>query len=62
MNKQKQIEEQVLKIGIKAKEASLRISLLSSKKKNDVLLDAADNLKKNKNLIIDHKFNRYRRK
>ena len=28
MNKQKQIEEEVLKIGIKAKEASLRISLL----------------------------------
>ena len=38
MNKQKQIEEEVLKIGIKAKEASLKISLLSSKKKNDVLL------------------------
>ena len=33
MNKQKQIEEEVLKIGTKAKEAALRISLLSSKKK-----------------------------
>ncbi len=54
MNKQKQIEEEVLKIGIKAKEASLKISLLSSKKKNDVLLDAADNIKKNKKLIIEH--------
>ena len=54
MNKQKQIEEEVLKIGIKAKEASLRISLLSSQKKNDVLLDAADNIKKNKKLIIEH--------
>ena len=51
MNKQKQIEEEVLKIGIKAKEASLKISLLSSQKKNDVLLDAADNIKKNKKLI-----------
>ena len=54
MNKQKQIEEEVLKIGIKAKEASLKISLLSSQKKNDVLLDAADNIKKNKKLIIEH--------
>ena len=54
MNKQKQIEEEVLKIGVKAKEASLRISLLSSQKKNDVLLDAADNIKKNKKLIIEH--------
>ena len=53
MNKQKKIEEEVLKIGIKAKEASLRISLLSSKKKNEVLLDAADNIKKNKKLIIE---------
>ena len=54
MNKQKQIEEEVLKIGIKAKEASFRISLLSSQTKNDVLLDAADNIKKNKKLIIEH--------
>ena len=54
MNKQKQIEEEVLKIGIKAKEASLKISSLSSQKKNDVLLDAADNIKKNKKLIIEH--------
>ena len=54
MNKQKQIEEEVLKIGIKAKEASLRISLLSSQKKNEVLLDAANNIKKNKKLIIEH--------
>ena len=53
MNKQKQIEEEVLKIGIKAKEASLKISSLSSQKKNDVLLDAADNIKNNK-LIIAH--------
>ena len=33
MNKQKKIEEEVLKIGSKAKEASLKISLLSSEKK-----------------------------
>ena len=39
-DKQKQIEEEVLEIGIKAKEASLKISSLSSQKKNDVLLDA----------------------
>ena len=52
MNKQKQIEEEVLKIGIKAKEASLKISSLSSQKKNDVLLDAADNIKKNKKLPV----------
>ncbi len=51
MNK-KEIEEKVLRIGANAKKASLKVSLLSTKKKNDVLLDAADNIMKNKDLII----------
>ncbi len=50
----KEIEQEVLKICKKAKLASLEVSLLSTKKKNDVLFDAADNIKKNKDLIIEN--------
>ena len=48
----KKIEKDVLRIGEKAKLASLKVSLLSTMEKNDILLDAADNIKKNKSLII----------
>ena len=48
MNKMNKIDNLVLKIGERAKKASLKVSLLSSKKKNDVLLDAADKIYKNK--------------
>ncbi len=51
MNK-KEIEKEVLRIGAMAKQASLKVSLLPTKKKNDVILDAADNIRKNKDLII----------
>ena len=54
MNKQKQIEEEVLKIGIKAKEVFIKGFFTFLSKKNDVLLDAADNIKKNKKKIIEH--------
>ena len=52
MNKMNKIDNLVLKIGERAKKASLKVSLLSSKKKNDVLLDAADKIYKNKKIII----------
>ncbi len=48
----KKIEKDVLRIAEKAKLASLKVSLLSTMEKNDILLDAADNIKKNKSLII----------
>ena len=52
MNNNKQIEKEVLEIGSKAKESSLEVSLLSTKVKNQVLIDAAQNIKKNKESII----------
>ncbi len=52
MNKKLQIENDVTKIGKKAKEASFKISSLNSKIKNDILLHASDNLRKNKDIII----------
>jgi len=51
MNK-KEIEKDVLRIAKKAKQASLKVSLLSSKEKNEILEDASNNIKKNKDLII----------
>ncbi len=53
MNNKQKIENVVLKIGERAKNASLKVSLLSSKEKNDVLHDAADNIDKNRNIIIE---------
>ncbi|MEE2695336.1 MAG: glutamate-5-semialdehyde dehydrogenase [Pseudomonadota bacterium] len=53
MNKKKITEEEVLEIGSKAKSASLKVSLLSEKEKNSVLHDAADNIRKNKDFIIE---------
>ena len=55
MNSKKQIEDQVLEIGAKAKRASLKVSLLSKRVKNQILLDASKNLKKNKKIIIEKK-------
>ena len=52
MNKKLQIENDVTKIGKKAKEASFKVSSLTSKIKNDILLHASDNLRKNKDIII----------
>ena len=52
MNNNKQIEKEVLEIGSKAKESSLEVSLLSTKVKNQVLMEAAQNIKKNKESII----------
>ncbi len=52
MDNIKQIEKEVLEIGAKAKESSLKVSLLSTKLKNQVLLDAAENIRKNKDAII----------
>ncbi len=53
MNKKCQIEEEVLKIGAKAKNSSLKVSLLSTKVKNQVLVEAAENIRKNKQSIIE---------
>ncbi len=52
MISKKQIEDQVLEIGAKAKRASLKVSLLSKRVKNQILLDASKNLQKNKKIII----------
>ena len=52
MNNKQKIEEDVIRIGKKAKEAAFKISSLTSKTKNDILLDASDNLRKNKDIII----------
>ena len=40
------------KIGKQAREASFKVSSLTSKIKNDILLHASDNLRKNKDIII----------
>ena len=53
MNKRRITEEEILEIGSRAKSASMKISLLSTKEKNDVLYDAADNIGKNKDYIIE---------
>ncbi len=45
-------KKDIFDIGVKAKEASQKVSLLSSKIKNDILHSAAENLLKNKDLII----------
>jgi len=45
-------EKDIIGIGIKAKEASHKVSLLSSEIKNDILHSASENLLKNKDLII----------
>ena len=42
----------MLEIGENAKKASHSISVLNSKKKNDILLHAAENLMKNKKKIL----------
>ena len=53
MNNINKIEKQILDIGLNAKKASLKVSLLSTKDKNEILIDASKNLQKNKNLIIE---------
>ena len=53
MNNINKIEKQILDIGLNAKKASLKVSLLSTKEKNEILIDASKNLQKNKNLIIE---------
>ena len=53
MNKLNKIEKQILDIGFNAKKASFKVSLLSTKEKNEILVDASKNIKKNKNLIIE---------
>ena len=53
MIKNCEIENLVHEIGAKAKAASLKIASLSSKMKNEIIRDAADSLKKNKNIIIE---------
>ena len=52
MNKKQQIENDVIRIGKKAREASFKISSLTSKNKNDILLHASENLRKNKDINI----------
>ena len=53
MNNINKIEKQIFDIGLNAKKASLKVSLLSTKDKNEILIDASKNLQKNKNLIIE---------
>ena len=53
MNKKNQIEKEVLEIGAKAKNSSLDVSLLSTKVKNQVLIQAAENIRKNKESLIE---------
>ncbi len=53
MIKKLEIANLVQEIGAKAKAASFKIGSLSSKTKNEIIKDAAQNLKKYKNLIID---------
>ncbi len=53
MIKDCEIKNLVYEIGAKAKAASLKIASLSSKIKNEIIEDAAQSLKKNKDLIIE---------
>lgn len=53
MIKKSEIVNLVQEIGAKAKAASFKIASLTSKMKNEIIKDAAQNLKKNKNLIIE---------
>ena len=53
MNKKNQIEKEVLEIGAKAKNSSLDVSLLPTKVKNQVLIQAAENIRKNKESLIE---------
>ena len=45
-------ENDILKIGIKAKEASRKVSTLETNLKNEIICSAAENLMKNKKKII----------
>ena len=47
------MNENVLDIAIKAKKASLKMALLSSELKNNVLLAIAENLEKNSTKIFE---------
>ena len=53
MNKNLITEEDINKLGLRAKKASYIISTLDTKTKNDILLDAAENILKNKKKLID---------
>ncbi len=53
MEKNKIIEEDIIRIGVNAKKASYKVSSIDPKLKNKILHDAAENLYKNKNLIIE---------
>ncbi|MAZ07834.1 MAG: glutamate-5-semialdehyde dehydrogenase [Rickettsiales bacterium] len=52
MNKNLITEEDINKLGLRAKQASYVVSTLDTKTKNDILIDAAENILKNKNKLI----------
>ena len=52
MNKNLITEEDINKLGLRAKKASYIVSTLDTKTKNDILLDAAENILKNKKKLI----------
>ena len=53
MNKNLITEEDINKLGLRAKKASYVVSTLNTKTKNDILLDAAENILKNKKMLIN---------
>tara|TARA_Y100000589_G_scaffold328901_1_gene374071 strand:- start:299 stop:1567 length:1269 start_codon:yes stop_codon:yes gene_type:complete len=51
MNKNFITEKDINKLGLRAKQASYAVSTLDTKTKNDILIDAAENILKNKNKL-----------